>query len=1237
MADFKNQDFIDSYEELLELAKKLTNKWDPSISSEADPGVVFLKLLAMLNDRQNYKKDIAEAQAYPETVFDRQSAFDLLQMLGYVLKEQKSATGYVEARKEIEAGTILTLPIFTPICNSDKTLYYFTTTNTEFDNYEGQATTQMAVNVPVMEGSPFAIEKEGIDEFTIKDIDESGRFFLQKSGLAVNGVFIGIKEIDNENRISYNYTKWQNIESSVLYPKGSYFFVLSNTDGENYIKFPSNFVELLRDSVFKVQATYSAGGDGNCLKGTLTLLQGSDELDGFNIRQYFDITTGENQETIQLGFQNYYNSMEIFNTIVTSFDLNEAIKVVLNADEITSSSKSQRMFSNSYSRTAIDRQQKVIANYKGSVSYPHYYFNDSEPDRQVDTLCLKSTIEYKDGFEIINQSPYIASTIKAQLDNSKTLAADIKFFENPEYIRADATITGVVYTNIDTKAQANEILEKIKVALKSKYKAENLTFGKAFNQQEVIETIQKADSRILNSAIAPISYQVKKITSSGEEKLSSADQTEIAAKSVIEGIVPLYKFSSRSNTEDITNLNPGYVNSGFGMTSYKRLGGGAEINPEILSTGFNNGYSRFNSANQLLPTQLLQFVRPLYKPEIDYGYGMKYWFYSPTTSDISITSDSTLLKSCSIGTGSKVVLDKDSNTTSGIIGAIGTSTTPNNNKFYRSATTDPWICNSTPSAYLVQEQVVVLSGSVIKTGSLITSSSTVNGAPYTKTSILNGQTHKLVGAESLRIWSNSNPAPIEYTDGTVIQVNGLDLTNNLSTGDILSTTQTISIMSEDSSDVPAESNYFVVLNYKDHIDVDPNGYLLEDGEFFVYANSSLSEYIILGAGTKLTSTETKTLDNNVNADVLNNITSDIFKNLGANLTAISNEVSSFSSESEVSEGYSFVASLTDTDWKQLNTTVKITSVANSENSQTFDSDYAARLVLLLETDKDGQIKFQEFYGDNNNIGLTLKVGEDEVVVSGRESSQEEPSYAILLCSSYLRVVVTTETSYLLTSGLAKFSVANYGNPGQGVDNMKFSPSNFSADFPGNGSVDVPFVAEQNSQYFILQSSVQNGVDGISFSFYDGSTEESIDPLTEKNGYFLYKLSLNSAIQNESANLTLKVTNNNTVAKNITLSRLSCISGYSDEILNTGILAATADDYYSPSLASEVIETEIGVLDSDEYFDWLATPSNSFEHPTSSESFFNSQHPWNYKTLPYIDFDKIDSTLKVMPISGRFKA
>ena len=54
---YTNKDFGTIYPELLELAQKLSYKWDPTTSDESDPCVVLLKLAAIVADKNNYNID----------------------------------------------------------------------------------------------------------------------------------------------------------------------------------------------------------------------------------------------------------------------------------------------------------------------------------------------------------------------------------------------------------------------------------------------------------------------------------------------------------------------------------------------------------------------------------------------------------------------------------------------------------------------------------------------------------------------------------------------------------------------------------------------------------------------------------------------------------------------------------------------------------------------------------------------------------------------------------------------------------------------------------------------------------------------------------------------------------------------------------------------------------------------------------------------------------------------------
>ena len=80
---YTNKDFFDIYPELLQLAKRLSAKWDPTVSNESDPGVVLIKELALIADKINYIADKYALENNPRSVTQIENARQLYNLLGY--------------------------------------------------------------------------------------------------------------------------------------------------------------------------------------------------------------------------------------------------------------------------------------------------------------------------------------------------------------------------------------------------------------------------------------------------------------------------------------------------------------------------------------------------------------------------------------------------------------------------------------------------------------------------------------------------------------------------------------------------------------------------------------------------------------------------------------------------------------------------------------------------------------------------------------------------------------------------------------------------------------------------------------------------------------------------------------------------------------------------------------------------------------------------------------------------
>ena len=115
---YTNLDFPSIYTEVLNLAKDLTYRWDPSISDESDPGVILAKLSALIADKCNYNIDKSILEAFPLSVTQDANAQQLYEQLGYYMNWYESASvlinlSWIGEVPSDEETIVYTIPKFT--------------------------------------------------------------------------------------------------------------------------------------------------------------------------------------------------------------------------------------------------------------------------------------------------------------------------------------------------------------------------------------------------------------------------------------------------------------------------------------------------------------------------------------------------------------------------------------------------------------------------------------------------------------------------------------------------------------------------------------------------------------------------------------------------------------------------------------------------------------------------------------------------------------------------------------------------------------------------------------------------------------------------------------------------------------------------------------------------------------------------------------------------------------------
>ena len=122
---YTNKDFQSIYPELLDTVKKISNRWDPSQSNESDPGVVLLKLCAIIADKCNYNIDKNILECFPVSVTQDTNARELFAQLGYYMHWNVAASGDVSL---IWIGDktayYYQLPMFTMITDDENSIVY---------------------------------------------------------------------------------------------------------------------------------------------------------------------------------------------------------------------------------------------------------------------------------------------------------------------------------------------------------------------------------------------------------------------------------------------------------------------------------------------------------------------------------------------------------------------------------------------------------------------------------------------------------------------------------------------------------------------------------------------------------------------------------------------------------------------------------------------------------------------------------------------------------------------------------------------------------------------------------------------------------------------------------------------------------------------------------------------------------------------------------------------------------
>ena len=655
---YTNKDFGQIYPELLELTKKLTNKWNPQATNESEPGVVLLKLNAFIGDKLNYNIDKNTLEQFTVSATQETSMRRITEMLAYNMRYYRSATtkisfrytgamGKADSEKDIEKLNDFKIKAFDTEFKTSEDVVYTLLEDILVTSADKLCTGKLAIQGTLQ--SLNVLQSDNNQNSTLiqlYNLDGQNRVYFPVPQVAENGIFIN-KEVYDKVVHKDAWHRVDNLNDQELGSKVFKFGYDSNKELP-YIEFPSDIADLIEDGL-EIDYIVSNGERGKVANGDLktfsklSIVSDSDSAFSANelseseyILSNSDSTQAYDPETLTEAYNNSKKVSGTFNTLVSCRDYSNYLNRYMD-------DSSKAVVSNVVAtdlRTDPEYSKLTFIRDKTGASYYKNILTEdvtANPQKMYDVI-LHGTIPVNQAITTQNQydktyQPLAKSdtvNISSAIEEVKTINHSLVPPEDKKlaFIEADYTLKA----NLSTKYKVNiseqkEIVKNIKTALYSAFNAREVEFGEEIPFDTLLNVIENADTRIKNVSLDNPDIKYNVITSgigltSKQRKVAYDPKTHIdlIIDNVRAGSLPLYKENtdfSYDYSMDLSSENPQLKNL-IGIT----------------------GMYTANKGHKLQKNESIQLVEDSYLTDVIYPAYVYYALYSDNTNLI-IKKDTT--------------------------------------------------------------------------------------------------------------------------------------------------------------------------------------------------------------------------------------------------------------------------------------------------------------------------------------------------------------------------------------------------------------------------------------------------------------------------------------------------------------------------------------------------------------------------------------------------------------------
>ena len=644
---YTNKDFVSIYPELLDLAKKISPRWDPTQTNESDPGLVLLKLLAFIGDKTNYNSDKNVLECFLPSATQDKSVRALCETNGYFPKYYQSATTEITFRydgKKLSDGQYFKLSAFDTVVSDEGgevsyTLIEPVTVSERKTKYQALA----------MQGTFKNLTVGDSDSIQLSDLDDDFRVYLPEAMVAQNGVFVFSRDSADDSSYEYksSWTRVDNLNSMAPTDKenGKVFkFGYDSEQGLPYVEFPSNIAELI-GSGLTVKYCITKGLAGNVSAGTLTKAEftsvdlygpsgsemgtidfsvsdaaTSEESDAGTlvIKNVSSALNGADPETIDEAYNSFKKTVGTFYTLVSCKDYENAIYNLIDDDT-----------GNPYVSNIVVTDRRTDVNYGTSIvtfdnlgkTTARVLSADESAITPYD-LCLYPLQPMTDSYTSDNYSKSfkpLSDTLmlKQDLEDFKTLSHNYKDVSDDSNIWAIKNYYGlnaVITTNSKVNDfEQSEIKSAVMSALMKAFNGRKVDYGCEIPFDSILKVIEESDSRIKSVSLDEPDVRPFVMSASGAEKSLFEAQNgirgsyiEMLAKNILAGKVSLFDY------DDDFDVDFGMSNLKSAKNDY-RMNGIYKIVTETTISSSNDdeaGVQGYEKGYTLRDNEVVQFIAP---------------------------------------------------------------------------------------------------------------------------------------------------------------------------------------------------------------------------------------------------------------------------------------------------------------------------------------------------------------------------------------------------------------------------------------------------------------------------------------------------------------------------------------------------------------------------------------------------------------------------------------------------